>query len=102
LFRAGTIQQLLVVPPGRVRFRVTASGEKAAGLGPTLAVSWNGRPILTTELRSEGRAVYEAETEVRPGESLLRVDFPNDLEDRVAHEDRNLKLEKVVAHWAPL
>jgi len=97
----GVIQQSLIVPPGRIHFLVTASGTKARGMGPIMAVSWNGRPILTTEVPRESLATYSVGTEVRPGETLLTVGFVNDGYDVLSQEDRNLKVEQVIARWAP-
>lgn len=99
LINNGLIHQSVVIPPGNVRFRVTASGTRARGVGPTMAVFWNGRLLKTTEVTSESWATYDIDTEVYPGESLLTVSFINDLEDLSAREDRNLKLEKIAATW---
>jgi len=98
----GAIQQSLAIPPGKVRMTVIASGTKAAGLGPTMTVSWNGQPVFTTTVQSETWAAYDFETEVKPGESLLTVEFVNDFNNPVTREDRNLKLQKLVATWEPL
>jgi len=65
-------------------------------------VSWNGQPVFTTTVQSETWAAYDFETEVKPGESLLTVEFVNDFNNPVTREDRNLKLQKLVATWEPL
>lgn len=102
LWGKGTIRQPIYLPPGKVRFHVTASGTKAKGLGPTLILSWNGKEILSTEVKSESWTTFETEAMVQPGESLLSVTFPNDSRDPLTREDRNLKLEKILATWEPL
>jgi hypothetical protein len=99
LFTNGAIRQPLFLPSGRVRFTVRASGTQAKGLGPTLTLFWSGRLLLAREVESETWRDYEVETEIRPGESLLTVKYPNDFNDRIAYQDRNLKVEKIIAHW---
>ena len=102
LFGQGAIHQSLALPPGRIHFQFVAWGSKAKGVGPTMTAYWNGRPILTTEVSSDGWLTYDAKTKINPGESVLTVAFTNDLKDLKTHEDRNLKLAKVVATWEPL
>jgi len=102
LSRNGAIHQPLVVPPGRVRFRILARGKPAGGVGPLLMLSWNGRPLLVTEVAGEEWMAFDAETEVYPGESLLTVNFVSDFTNLLPHEYRNLKVEKVIASWGPL
>jgi O-antigen ligase/tetratricopeptide (TPR) repeat protein len=102
LFSDGDIEQELYLPPGKVKLRVTARGTEAKGAGPTLAVAWNGEPLLHTEVRSQGWSVFDIETQVKPGDSLLTIGFLNDHRDSLGREDRNLKVEKVVVVWEAL
>jgi tetratricopeptide (TPR) repeat protein len=102
LGRNGAIRQPLAVPPGRVRFRVLARGKSAQGLGPSLALAWSGRLLLMTEVASDSWTAFDAEAEVRPGESLLSVNFVSDLTDLALDEYRTLKVEKIVASWESL
>ncbi len=102
LFSRGAIHQSLALPPGRIHFQVVAWGSKAKGVGPLMTVYWSGRPILTTEVSSDGWLTYDAKTKINAGESVLTVAFTNDLKDWETHEDRNLKLARVVATWEPL
>ena len=95
----GAIRQPIILPSGKVRFRVTVRGTQAKGLGPKMILSWNDRPLLTTEVKSEDWVDYTVEAEVQPGESQMSIEFINDLNDKISHRDRNLKLNKVVATW---
>lgn len=102
LFGRGSLAQQIFLPPGRVQFQVTALGTEVQGRGPDMAVSWNGKRILTAEVRGEAWATFAIETVVRPGESVLSIDFLNDARDPVSREDRNLKIDKIVATWEPI
>jgi tetratricopeptide (TPR) repeat protein len=99
LFGNGRVHQSFALPPGGVRFRIVARGDKAQGTGPVMKVSWSGKPIFVAEVTSENWAEYEIKTKVAPGESVLMIEFTNDLRDREMQEDRNLRLEKVTAIW---
>jgi hypothetical protein len=102
LFSEGFIQQPVCLPPGKVRFSISASGTKVGGVGPILSVAWSGKQILTTEVKTQFWSAYDIETSVKPGEFLLSIGFINDQNDPVTREDRNLKLEKVVVSWEAL
>jgi tetratricopeptide (TPR) repeat protein/O-antigen ligase len=101
LWGNGSIRQQLFVPPGRIKFHVTASGTKSGGLGPTLTLSWQGKKISAEEVKTELWSTYSVNTIVEPGESLIGISFFNDAKDPIAQEDRNLKIEKIVATWEP-
>ncbi|MBI4004242.1 MAG: tetratricopeptide repeat protein [Candidatus Omnitrophica bacterium] len=102
LFDTGSIHQRLVVPPGRVRFRLKAQGgETAAGLPPTSVLSWNGRQVFATAMGGRW-SVYDFETDVRPGESLLTFDFIADPTKPLARSGRKVKVDHVAVSWTPL
>lgn len=99
LFTNGSISEAFVLPPGRIRFEITASGSPAGGHWPVLNFYWNGRLFLRSEWKFREWSTREVEVEVHPGESLARIEFLNDENNPEAHEDRNLNIDKVIASW---
>ena len=98
LYRKGAIREKVRLPVGKVSIETVASGTKAHGVGPRLTVSWNGVPVLSTEV-GQVWASYAARVQVAPGESWLSVEFMNDSTDPLSREDRNLKVDKVIISW---
>ncbi len=102
LFSNGVLRQKFFIPPVKTRFTLVVSGTKVKEQGPVFTLRWNNRPVLVAEAKSEQWTVYNVEIEIKPGESFLTLDFFNDLNDPLTQENRNLKIEKMVASWEPL